>query len=87
MPGGVAVNPCVEEEIMSKSETMTTETGTAGEPDALTDKDLDAVTGAGVATFQLATGGVLSTNGGVIPTGNFPTETVKMTYGAIEWTY
>jgi hypothetical protein len=30
---------------MCKSETMTTDTGTAGEPDVLTDKDLDAVTG------------------------------------------
>jgi bacteriocin-like protein len=30
---------------MSKSETMTTDTGTAGEPAALTDKELDAVTG------------------------------------------
>ena len=30
---------------MSKFETMTTDTGTAGEPDALTDKELDAVTG------------------------------------------
>jgi hypothetical protein len=35
----------VEEEIMSKSETMTTDTGKAGEPAALTDKELDAVTG------------------------------------------
>ena len=30
---------------MSKSETMTANTGKAGEPAALTDKDLDAVTG------------------------------------------
>ena len=30
---------------MSKFETMTTDTGTSGEPDALTDKELDAVTG------------------------------------------
>ena len=30
---------------MSKSETMTTNTGKAGEPAALTDKDLDAVSG------------------------------------------
>jgi hypothetical protein len=30
---------------MSKSETMTTDTGKAGEPAALTDKDLDAVSG------------------------------------------
>ena len=30
---------------MSKSETMTTHTGAAREPDALTDKELDAVTG------------------------------------------
>ena len=30
---------------MSKSETMTTDTGKAGEPAALTDKDLDAVAG------------------------------------------
>ena len=30
---------------MSKSETMTTNTGKAGEPAALTDKDLEAVTG------------------------------------------
>ena len=30
---------------MSKSETMTPDTGTAGEPDALTDKELDAVIG------------------------------------------
>ena len=30
---------------MSKSESMTTDTGTAGEPAALTDKDLEAVTG------------------------------------------
>jgi hypothetical protein len=34
---------------MSKSETMTTETGKAGEPAALTDMELDAVTG-GVGT-------------------------------------
>jgi hypothetical protein len=39
--------PChgVEEHIMSKSETMTTNTGKAGEPAALTDKDLEAVSG------------------------------------------
>jgi hypothetical protein len=37
--------------IMSKSEIMTTDTGKAGEPAALTDKDLDAVTGG--ATPQL----------------------------------
>ena len=30
---------------MSKFETMTTDTGTTGEPDALTDKELDAATG------------------------------------------
>jgi hypothetical protein len=30
---------------MSKSETMTTNTGAAGEPAALTDKDLEAVSG------------------------------------------
>ena len=30
---------------MSKSETMTTDTGKAGEPAALTDKDLEAVSG------------------------------------------
>ena len=30
---------------MSKSETMTTHTGAAREPDALTDKELDAVIG------------------------------------------
>ena len=30
---------------MSKSETMTTDTGKAGEPAALTDKELDAVSG------------------------------------------
>ena len=30
---------------MSKSEIMTTDTGKAGEPAALTDKDLDAATG------------------------------------------
>jgi hypothetical protein len=36
----------VEEEIMSKSETTTTDTGTAGEPRRrLTDKELDAVAG------------------------------------------
>src|SRR5262245_15638432 len=35
----------VKEEIMSKSETMITDTGKAGEPAALTDEDLDAVSG------------------------------------------
>jgi bacteriocin-like protein len=30
---------------MSKSETRTTDSGTANEPSALTDKELDAVTG------------------------------------------
>jgi hypothetical protein len=42
--------------IMSKSEIMTTDTGTAGEAAALPDKDLDAVTGGAVtggATPQL----------------------------------
>jgi hypothetical protein len=39
--------PChgVEEGIMRKSKTMTTNTGAAGEPAALTDKDLEAVSG------------------------------------------
>ena len=32
---------------MSGSETMTTDTGKAGEPAALTDKDLEAVSGGG----------------------------------------
>jgi hypothetical protein len=72
---------------MSTPKTIATEIGTAGEPAALTDKDLDAVTGGGVATFQQYTTAVLSTNGGSDTTRNFPTETVKMTYGAIEWTY
>jgi len=37
---------------MSKSETMTTDTGTAREPDALTDKQLDAVTGGGTVNHS-----------------------------------
>jgi hypothetical protein len=37
---------------MSKSETMTTDIGTAGEPAALTDKDLDAVTGGGTVNHS-----------------------------------
>ena len=35
---------------MSKSEIMTTDTGKAGEPDALTDKELDAVAGGNPTT-------------------------------------
>jgi hypothetical protein len=65
---------------MSTAKTIATEIGTAGEPAALTDKDLDAVTGGGVAMLQQHTAGSDTTR-------NFPTETVKMTYGAIEWTY
>jgi hypothetical protein len=42
------------EDIMSKSQTMTKDTGTAGEPAALTDKDLDVVTGG--ATPKLSDG-------------------------------
>jgi bacteriocin-like protein len=34
-----------KEEIMSKSETMSMDTGKAGEPAVLTDKELDAVSG------------------------------------------
>jgi hypothetical protein len=70
---------------MSKSKTMITDT--AGEPAALTDEDLDAVTGGGVATVHQHAAAILSTNGGSDTTRHFPTETVKMTYGAIEWTY
>jgi hypothetical protein len=40
---------------MSKSETMTTETSKAGERAALTDKDLDAVTG-GVEVYSFSFG-------------------------------
>ena len=43
---------------MSKPETMTTDTGTAGEPDALTDKDLEAATGgASPKLFQYCANG------------------------------
>ena len=35
---------------MSKSETMTTDTGTAGEPAALRDEELEAVAGANPTT-------------------------------------
>jgi hypothetical protein len=70
---------------MSTPKTIATEIGTAGEPAALTDQDLDAVTGGGVV--QQHTAAILSTNGGADTTRSFPTETVKMTYGAIEWTY
>ena len=37
---------------MSKSETMPTDTGKAGEPAALTDKQLDAVTGGGTVNHS-----------------------------------
>jgi hypothetical protein len=37
---------------MSKSETMTTGAGPAGEPAALTDKELDALTGGGTANHS-----------------------------------
>ena len=43
---------------MSKSETMTKDTGTAGEPDALMDKELNAVTGgASARLFQACANG------------------------------
>ena len=37
---------------MSKSETMTTDTGKAGEPAALTGNELDAVTGGGTVNHS-----------------------------------
>jgi hypothetical protein len=44
---------------MSKSETMITDTGKAGEPAALTDKDLEAVTGGATPRlFEACTDGV-----------------------------
>ena len=43
---------------MNKSESMTTDTGKAGEPAALTDKELDAVTGgASARLFQACADG------------------------------
>ena len=43
---------------MSKSETMTKDTGTAGEPDALMDKELNGVTGgASPVLFQACANG------------------------------